>query len=63
MLDLNNPNASKLMLSDIQETVAGIKKAMGDVNEKVKKNSPVKEYSGDVKSLAKAGLNNDELEA
>nr|GEX04668.1 hypothetical protein [Tanacetum cinerariifolium] len=52
------------MLSDIQETVAGIEKAMGDV---VKKKSPVKEgikeYSSDVKSSAKAGLNNDELEA
>ncbi|GJW76186.1 hypothetical protein Tco_0137868 [Tanacetum coccineum] len=64
MLDLNNPDASKLMLSDIQETVAGIEKAMGDV---VIKNSPVKEdikeYSGDVKCLANAGLNNDELEA
>ncbi|XP_024983980.1 KIN14B-interacting protein At4g14310 [Cynara cardunculus var. scolymus] len=31
MLDLNNPDASKVMLSDIQETVAGIEKAMGDV--------------------------------
>ncbi|GJY87262.1 hypothetical protein Tco_0501890, partial [Tanacetum coccineum] len=64
MLDLNNPDDSKLVLSDIQETVAGIEKAMGDV---VKKNSPVKEeikeYSGDVKCLAKAGLNKDELEA
>ncbi|XP_076961182.1 KIN14B-interacting protein At4g14310-like [Bidens hawaiensis] len=31
MLDLNNPDASKVMLSDIQETVVGIEKAMGDV--------------------------------
>ncbi|PWA91128.1 WD40/YVTN repeat-like-containing domain-containing protein [Artemisia annua] len=72
MLDLNNPDASKVMLSDIQETVAGIEKAMGDVvsgeKEKknveisvAKKNSPIKE-SSEVKSLSK-GLNNDELEA
>ncbi|KAL8204581.1 hypothetical protein R6Q57_010204 [Mikania cordata] len=31
MLDLNNPDASKVMLSDIQDTVAGIERAMGDV--------------------------------
>ncbi|KAI7748029.1 hypothetical protein M8C21_028533, partial [Ambrosia artemisiifolia] len=77
MLDLNNPDASKVMLSDIQETVAGIEKAMGDVvnggsGEKEKKgeslqimeakeNSPIKE-SSDRKSSAK-GLNTDELEA
>ncbi|KAJ0735409.1 putative transcription factor WD40-like family [Helianthus annuus] len=76
MLDLNNPDASKVMLSDIQETVAGIEKAMCDVvsggsgEEKkgeslqvsaTKKNSPIKELS-DRKSSAK-GSNTDELEA
>ncbi|CAI9268837.1 unnamed protein product [Lactuca saligna] len=75
MLDLNNPDASKVMLSDIQETVAGIEKAMGDVvnveTEKkgddnnlqviVTKTSPIKELT-DAKSSSK-GLNPDELEA
>ncbi|KAI3511461.1 hypothetical protein L1887_18615 [Cichorium endivia] len=76
MLDKNNPDASKVMLSDIQETVAGIEKAMGDVVNSetdkkcdtisnpqpiVTKTSPIKELS-DSKSSSKA-LNPDELEA
>ncbi|GAA0150013.1 hypothetical protein LIER_09046 [Lithospermum erythrorhizon] len=32
MLDLNNPDASKLMLSDIQEKISGIEKAMSNVS-------------------------------
>ncbi|KAG9149450.1 hypothetical protein Leryth_003401 [Lithospermum erythrorhizon] len=31
MLDLNNPDASKVILSDIQEKISGIEKAMGNV--------------------------------
>nr|XP_043610889.1 KIN14B-interacting protein At4g14310 [Erigeron canadensis] len=79
MLDLNNPDASKVMLSDIQETVAGIEKAMGDVvggeNEKTgsKMNGSDSELSSaksstnvSTKSGSKSlgkGLNTDELEA
>nr|GLL41186.1 uncharacterized protein LOC109176454 isoform X2 [Ipomoea trifida] len=33
MLDTNNPDASKLILSDIQEKISGIEKAMGNVEE------------------------------
>ncbi|KAK1426403.1 hypothetical protein QVD17_15074 [Tagetes erecta] len=72
MLDLNNPDASKLMLSDIQETVAGIEKAMGDVvsgeNGEKEKSGLSKVSEGDsmqltaIKSSGK-GLNTDELEA
>lgn len=31
MLDMNNPDATKLILSDIQEKISGIEKAMGNV--------------------------------
>ncbi|XP_010264983.1 PREDICTED: uncharacterized protein LOC104602833 [Nelumbo nucifera] len=31
MLDLNNPDASKVILSDIQEKISGVEKAMGHV--------------------------------
>ncbi|KHG27907.1 Serine-threonine kinase receptor-associated [Gossypium arboreum] len=31
MLDMNNPDASKLILSDIQDKISGIEKAMGNV--------------------------------
>ncbi|KAK4427830.1 KIN14B-interacting protein [Sesamum alatum] len=31
MLDMNNPDASKMILSDIQEKISGIEKAMGHV--------------------------------
>lgn len=31
MLDMNNPDASKMILSDIQEKISGIEKAMGNV--------------------------------
>ncbi|KAD0416725.1 hypothetical protein E3N88_44295 [Mikania micrantha] len=61
MLDLNNPDASKVMLSDIQDTVAGIERAMGDVITTTKNNDSIKE-SSDTISSAK-GLNTDELEA
>ncbi|KAJ0624015.1 putative transcription factor WD40-like family [Helianthus annuus] len=72
MLDLNNPDASKVMLSDIQDSVEGIEKAMGDVvsgeivsdNLQInttKRRSSIKE-SSDSRSSAK-GLNTDELEA
>lgn len=33
MLDTNNPDASKLILSDIQEKISGIEKAVGNVEE------------------------------
>ncbi|KAA8548844.1 hypothetical protein F0562_000528 [Nyssa sinensis] len=32
MLDMNNPDASKVILSDIQEKISGIEKTMGHVN-------------------------------
>ncbi|KAL4561203.1 hypothetical protein LXL04_033366 [Taraxacum kok-saghyz] len=77
MLDLNNPDASKVILSDIQETVAGIEKAMGDVvvgdtEKKADNNNPQvitvtktsDSNSSDSKSLGSSkGLNPDELEA
>ncbi|MFS7907958.1 putative transcription factor WD40-like family [Helianthus anomalus] len=72
MLDLNNPDASKVMLSDIQDSLEGIEKAMGDVvsgeivsdNLQInttKRRSSIKE-SSDTRSSAK-GLNTDELKA
>ncbi|KAL0388397.1 UNVERIFIED_CONTAM: KIN14B-interacting protein [Sesamum radiatum] len=74
MLDMNNPDASKMILSDIQEKISGIEKAMGHVvghggDAKVVSlghtETDDKEEENDVvdaKSLAK-GLNVEELEA
>ncbi|KAK2453890.1 KIN14B-interacting protein [Trifolium repens] len=72
MLDLNNPDASKVILSDIQDKISGIEKAMVRVvvsedenggngsNNKVGMVDDLKGKKGN--SLVK-GLNNDELEA
>ncbi|KAL0456966.1 UNVERIFIED_CONTAM: KIN14B-interacting protein [Sesamum latifolium] len=74
MLDMNNPDASKMILSDIQEKISGIEKAMGHVvgpggDAKIVSlghtETDDKEEENDVvdsKSLAK-GLNVEELEA
>lgn len=49
MLDMNNPDSSKVILSDIQEKISGIEKAMGHVSN-----------CGDAKnSLTLNGENND----
>ncbi|KAK4482473.1 hypothetical protein RD792_009631 [Penstemon davidsonii] len=74
MLDMNNPDASKMILSDIQEKISGIEKAMGHVagndgdakmglvkTDENKDNEEKKELV-DAKSLVK-GLNVEELEA
>ncbi|KAL1561712.1 KIN14B-interacting protein-like protein [Salvia divinorum] len=64
ILDMNNPDASKLILSDIQEKITGIEKAMvcvagGDVEKSlVDKEKEVK----DAQCTAK-GLNAEDLEA
>ncbi|KAL2230097.1 KIN14B-interacting protein At4g14310 [Sesamum indicum] len=74
MLDMNNPDASKMILSDIQEKISGIEKAMGHVvgpggDAKIVSlghtETDDKEEENavvDSKSLAK-GLNVEELEA
>ncbi|CAJ2673879.1 unnamed protein product [Trifolium pratense] len=76
ILDLNNPDASKVILSDIQDKISGIEKAMVRVvvsedenggngsNKKVAMVDGVVNGVDDLKrnSLVK-GLNNDELEA
>ncbi|KAL6526617.1 hypothetical protein OROGR_015707 [Orobanche gracilis] len=61
MLDLNNPDASKMILSDIQEKITGIEKAMVHVGRENKENTEEKEVM-DSKSLVK-GLSVEELEA
>ncbi|XP_047945419.1 KIN14B-interacting protein At4g14310 [Salvia hispanica] len=64
ILDMNNPDASKLMLSDIQEKITGIEKAMvcvagGDVEKTlVDKEKEVRDAQGTSK-----GLNAEDLEA
>ncbi|EEF33558.1 conserved hypothetical protein [Ricinus communis] len=75
MLDMNNPDASKVVLSDIQDKISGIEKAIGNVgggdssrtggneggeNNVVGKNKD--EKVDQVKGSIK-GLNNEELEA
>ncbi|KAL0414286.1 UNVERIFIED_CONTAM: KIN14B-interacting protein [Sesamum radiatum] len=73
MLDMNNPDASKMILSDIQEKISGIEKAMGHVvgpggDAKMvslghtETDDKEEENVVDSKSLAK-GLNVEELEA
>ncbi|KAI3459530.1 hypothetical protein Pfo_016193 [Paulownia fortunei] len=74
ILDMNNPDASKMILSDIQEKITGIEKAMvhvvghdGDAKMglvKSRENQDEKEEKEvmDAKSLVK-GLNVEELEA
>ncbi|GFY85434.1 transducin/WD40 repeat-like superfamily protein [Actinidia rufa] len=77
MLDLNNPDASKVILSDIQEKISGIEKAMGNVADG-KMGEPKSTENGEIqgKCLEKVqnkevdhakgsvkGLNSEELEA
>ncbi|XP_022887175.1 KIN14B-interacting protein At4g14310-like [Olea europaea var. sylvestris] len=72
MLDKNNPDATKMILSDIQEKISGIEKAMGRVvgNDgdttmvliKNGENEQERKCAVDVKSSVK-GLNGEELEA
>lgn len=73
ILDMNNPDASKMMLSDIQEKITVIERAMGHVgrdgdgkmglvkSRENQDNNEEKEFMG-AKSLVK-GLNIEELEA
>ncbi|XP_073134742.1 KIN14B-interacting protein At4g14310 [Henckelia pumila] len=74
MLDMNNPESSKMMLSDIQEKISGIERAMGHVvcnDGDVKTGSANKgdiEYIKDKKEFVDVknsvkGLNVEELEA
>ncbi|KAG5078743.1 hypothetical protein AAZX31_02G004000 [Glycine max] len=64
MLDMNNPDASKVILSDIQDKISGIEKAIVHVvSNKESENGAVKVAAKD-KNLAKElKLNTDELEA
>lgn len=74
MLDMNNPDASKVILTDIQDKISGIEKVMGHVagdssksGGKVRGENVVVEKSqskklDDVKGSVK-GLNSEELEA
>ncbi|XP_075504793.1 KIN14B-interacting protein At4g14310-like [Primulina tabacum] len=74
MLDMNNPESSKMMLSDIQEKISGIERAMnhvvrndGDAKTGSAKNGEI-EYMKDKKELVDIrnsvkGLNVEELEA
>ncbi|PON37720.1 WD40/YVTN repeat-like-containing domain containing protein [Parasponia andersonii] len=77
ILDMNNPDASKVILTDIQDKISGIEKAMGRVagdsdakkssskgnefGDQVAKNGEL-QLMNDGKSSVK-GLNGDELEA
>ncbi|KZV43582.1 hypothetical protein F511_20844 [Dorcoceras hygrometricum] len=73
MLDMNNPESSKMMLSDIQEKISGIERAMGHVvrNDVDAKTASSKngefEHMKDKKELVNVknskGLNVEELEA
>ncbi|KAB1219295.1 hypothetical protein CJ030_MR3G001222 [Morella rubra] len=78
MLDMNNPDASKVILSDIQDKISGIQKAMGnvagEVGGKIASSKPVGDGESRIvekgnskeadnsKSSVK-GLSSDELEA
>lgn len=67
MLDMNNPDESKVILSDIHEKISGIEKAMvrvvsNDDNENGDKQLGVVDEAVKSKSLVK-GLNSEELEA
>ncbi|XP_010527407.1 PREDICTED: uncharacterized protein LOC104804761 [Tarenaya hassleriana] len=68
MLDLSNPDASKMILSDIQEKISGIEKAMGHVvsdadgkNNLPGQSSNENYQAANVKPSVK-GLNSEELE-
>lgn len=75
MLDLNNPNASKLILSDIQEKITGIEKAMvyvagsdgdsriGFVKSVERSGAEKEEKKGKDAQCTAKGLNAEELEA
>ncbi|XP_051129346.1 KIN14B-interacting protein At4g14310 [Andrographis paniculata] len=58
MLDMNNSDTSKMILSDIQEKISGIEKAMGNVSIQDSKGIEASNVRSSVK-----GLNVDELEA
>ncbi|CAJ1967080.1 unnamed protein product [Sphenostylis stenocarpa] len=61
MLDMNNPDASKVILSDIQDKISGIEKAMVHVVSNKKSEGDTLEKD---KNLVKGSkLNNEELEA
>ena len=61
MLDMNNPDASKVILSDIQDKISGIEKAMVHV---VSNKDSECDTLGKDKNLVKGSrLNNEELEA
>ncbi|XP_047319546.1 KIN14B-interacting protein At4g14310 [Impatiens glandulifera] len=68
MLDHNNPDASKFILSDIQEKISGIEKAMGqvgicaDAKTDVTKASDIENGVHNAKNSVK-GLSTEELEA
>ncbi|XP_068665492.1 KIN14B-interacting protein At4g14310-like [Aristolochia californica] len=59
MLDQNNPNASKLILTDIQDTIAGIEKAMGDVMDDSKSKLVISDNVENAKSLFRHKENNN----
>ncbi|KAK7393707.1 hypothetical protein VNO78_22271 [Psophocarpus tetragonolobus] len=63
LLDMNNPDASKVILSDIQDKISGIEKALVHVvSDKSTENAAVED--GKDKSLVKGlKLNSEELEA
>ena len=74
MLDQNNPDASKVILLDIQDKITGIEKAIGQVggNSNAKKAGSLKGEDRDPKMVEKVdnsskgsvnGLNSEELEA
>lgn len=76
MLDMNNPDSSKVILSDIQEKISGIEKAMSHVSNYEDTKNSLEKDNGMLKQLENRqesqvaeekssvkGLNADELEA
>ncbi|KAG9446614.1 hypothetical protein H6P81_012742 [Aristolochia fimbriata] len=59
MLDQNNPDASKLILTDIQDKIAGIEKAMGHVMDDGKSKRVTSDNVENTKSLVKLRENNN----
>ncbi|EOA15453.1 hypothetical protein CARUB_v10004100mg [Capsella rubella] len=57
MLDLNNPDSSKVIISDIQQKITGIEKSMSHVVD-----GPEKNKATQVKKSSVKGLNKEELE-
>lgn len=63
MLDMNNPDASKVILSDIQEKISGIEKAMESVNGVDGKiGVPKATETGDVQSKSSDKSENKEMD-